>query len=233
MHKSNIFFRYTILNLLFFLVLIITITNLFIDASMEFETASYTYTQSFLSLSNFYALLFIICILFTRIHISLSYKSQHVLLSVLVTITGLIVWLTFNPEKPIDSYDIYYYANQWVLNGHPTGQYYAYYPYQFGLIYLVKTLIDLFQTENAVTTIFRILNLIGLLITANILLEFTRKLTQSKKCSFLFILFWTTFFSPYFLVTFMYGDIFGMTFGFLAVWLYTKYNPEFDSSIKA
>lgn len=226
MCKISNYFRNIILALLFLLSLVITITNLFIDASMAFETTSYIYTQALFSLSNFFAILAILIMLISTIKLNFSFKTQHIILSILVLFTAISLWIIFNPEKPIDSYDIYYYANQWSTQGSPSEQYYAYYPYQFGLIHLVKILIDLFHDESVVTTIFRSINLVGLLITANILLDFTKDLTQSKKCTFLFILLWSTFFVPYFLVTFMYGDVIGMTFGCLAVWFYHKFENE-------
>ena len=206
---------------------LLMVFSLLFDSSMDFRTLEFSYSYNLFSASNVVGVLLLIIyfLLPIKIYIPNNNRFIHGVLSLLVIVSSLFIWCLIDPNKPGDSLDIYNSALNWYRTGSPENGYIDLYPYQFGLIYLVYILITIFKSEILVTGFFRFLNLLSLLVIANILLCFAKKLASYQYASMrLFVLLFCAFFVPFMLVTFMYGDLIGFAFGLISVWCYQRYS---------
>lgn len=190
---------------------------------MVFQTAQFSYTFSLFSLNNLISILTLVTMVLTFPFYGhrAYYRSlqPYLLLSFITLVACLFIWLMIDPGKPTDSFDVYQAAQTWSENNAPNDAYFVNFPYQFGLIQIIHCLIMLFHDETMVMIAFRLLNLISLIVIGNILLCFTQKLTDNRG-TYPFIFIYSLFFVPFLLVTFVYGDLIGLTFALLAIWFY-------------
>ena len=216
-----------ILILTFFLLLIIVLSNICLDSTMNFQTWEYTYSNALFDINNLIAIgsffLIVACLPFKALQSNHSFK-HHVILTIVTVFFSMLVWGILNPALSGDTYDVHQAALSWYSQGKPMDQYFSLYPYQFGLVQLLYFYMRL--NPNWAISLFRLTNIFALIIIGNVLLDLTEMLTKGKGCT-LFIVLYTLFFIPFLLVTFVYGDLIGLAFGLLSV-LFYQYSLKED-----
>lgn len=116
---SNIFSR-SVFTFLLLNLWTILFTNLFLDASLNYKTLYFTYSNNFFSLNTLLTIILFLCIaLYGNVFFKFSKPKVHFLLTFLVNLLSIFIWCMTQPAKPYDSYDIYFCANQWSIYGPP------------------------------------------------------------------------------------------------------------------